>query len=467
MNSAVALAAAVILLVAACGTRVDRDTIARAAAGSGAAAGPGGEEYQLGDGGIPEAGAGKKAGGSRAGVPGAGTGNGPAAGPAQAGGPSGTGPGATAGPGGQGRAASGAPLVIGTVGAYSGPGGTALAQGARALQVWGAQVNANGGVNGHPVKVIVMDDAGDAAKARALMKELVDDRKAVAVVGAMTVVETLNAWRDFVHERQVPVIGGSCGPEWTAQPMLFRQCPQSPEQVYGTALIGAKFGRSKEFGGMFCSETASCTFVEDQLFDKGGAKRAGLNPRYRARMSVFQADFTAECIQARNSGVELLMVVADPGTVERVASSCRRQGYTPQFLQIASTVRAEAVTRPGLGDMVVGMSVFPFAGVSSPAVGEFNAAWARYGGGQAPGPAAAQGWASAKLFEKAVRAAGSNITRASLIKALRGLRGERLGGLTAPMTFGANGAAAVPCTYYMRGVNGKWAAPNGDRLICW
>lgn len=194
-----------------------------------------------------------------------------------------------------------------------------------------------------------MDDGGDAAKARSLMKELVEDRKAVAVVAAMSVVETLNSWRKYVEDEKVPVVGGSCGPEWTASPMLFRQCPGSPAQIYGTALVGAKHAKSKKFGGLFCSETESCTFVEKELFGKGGAKRAGLDPRYRARMSVFQADFTAECIQAQNSGVELLMVVADPGTVERVASSCRRQGLTPQYLQIASTIRAGAVGKPGCG----------------------------------------------------------------------------------------------------------------------
>jgi branched-chain amino acid transport system substrate-binding protein len=454
-----ALVATGSLVLAACGTRLDHDTIVRA--GSGVGAGEGfAEDGALADGTGPGKGrSGTKGGpGGPAGASGDGPGRSAGAG---------SGNGSDGGPGGPGRVGNKEPLVIGTVGAYSGPGGTALAQGARALQVWGASVNAKGGVDGHPVKVIVMDDGGDAAKARSLMKELVEERKAVAVVGAMTVVETLNSWRKYVEEKRMPVVGGSCGPEWTASPMLFRQCPGSPAQVYGTARIGAKFGKSKQFGALFCSETESCTFVERELFNKGGAKRAGLDPRYRARISVFQADFTAECIQARNSGVKLLMVVADPGTVERVASSCRRQGLTPQYLQIASTLRADAVRKPGLSDVLAGMSVFPFDGLSTPAFREFDAAWARYGGGQAPGPAAAQGWASGKLFEKAVRTAGGDISRASIVTALRKLRGERLGGLTAPMTFGANGPTDVPCLYYMRGTGGRWTAPQGDKLVCW
>lgn len=361
----------------------------------------------------------------------------------------------------------GAPIVIGTVGAYSGPGGAALAQGARALQVWAASVNANGGIKGRKVQAIVMDDGGDAAKARSLMKELVEDRKAVAVVAAMTVVETLNSWKDYVHQKGVPIVGGSCGPEWTQAPLLFRQCPASPEQIYGTALVGAKHGKSKKFGGLFCSETQSCTFVERELFDRGGAKRAGLEPLYRARMSVFQADYTAECIQARNAGVELFMVIADPGTVERVASSCRRQRFTPEFLQISTTMRADAATKPVFGDVLVGMPVFPFAGLSTPGFRAFDAAWKRFGGGQPPGPAAAQAWAAAKMFEKAAGSARGDISRATVTAALRGFRNERLGGLTVPLNFGAKGTADVPCTYYMKAAGGRWSAPQGDKLLCW
>ncbi|MPY78423.1 MAG: ABC transporter substrate-binding protein [Actinophytocola sp.] len=458
----VVLCAVATLVAAACGTRVDRDSIIRAAdTGAGPAAtqaGPG-EPGALGD------------------VPGAtaGPGSGPTSGQALDGTAQGVGPssgkrGSTAGgtaegPGGAGS--PGEPIVIGTVGAYSGPGGAALAQGARALQVWGAHVNSNGGINGRPVKVIVMDDGGDASKARSLMKQLVEEHNAVAVVAAMTVVETLNSWRGYVEDKQVPIVGGSCGPEWTKSPMLFRQCPASPQQIFGTAVIGAKYAKSDKFGGLFCSETQSCTFVEKELFDKGGAKRAGLDPQYRARISVFQADYTAECIQARNAGVELLMVVGDPGTVERVASSCQRQNYTPQYLQISSTMRADAITKPGLSDVLLGMSTFPFAGLSTPAFREFSGAWERYGDGSAPGPAAAQGWASAKLFEQAAKAAGGQISRASIISELRTLRNERLGGLTTPMTFTPEGPADSNCVFVMHGKGGQWTAPRGDTPECW
>lgn len=462
----VALFAVTALVLAACGTRVDRDSIVRAAdTGAGPAASDvaPGEPGAVGD--VPRATAGP--------------GNGPADGESadaargddatgERGGTSGDAGGAKGDSGGdQGGATNGEPIVIGTVGAYSGPGGAALAQGARGLQAWGAHVNANGGIGGRPVKVIVMDDGGDAAKARSLMKELVEEHNAVAAVAAMTVVETLNSWKGYVHEKKFPVVGGTCGPEWVKAPMLFRQCPSSANQIFGTALVGAKHGDGTKFGGLFCSETQSCTYVEEQLFDKGGAKRAGLDPVYRARISVFQADFTAECIQARNAGVELFMVIGDPNTVERVTSSCRRQNFTPQYLQMSSTMRPQFASNPSFENGLVSMSVFPFAGLSTPAFKEFAAAWERFGDGNAPGPAAAQAWASAKLFEKAAGSAGAEISRSSITTQLRKLRDERIGGLTVPLNYDASGVSDVPCTYYMRIAGGNWTAPEGDDLTCW
>lgn len=461
----VALFAVTAFVVAACGTRVDHDSIVRAAdtgAGPGASEVAPGEPGSAGDvpGATDEPGTGHAAGQTAHAARGSGTAG-------ERGGTAGNAGAADGESGGQGGGTSGDPIVVGSVGAYPGPGGAALAQGARALQAWGAHVNANGGIDGRPVKVVVMDDGGDAAKARSLMKELVEEYNAVAVVAAMTVVETLNSWKGYVHEKKVPVVGGTCGPEWVKAPMLFRQCSSSANQIYGTALVGAKHGDGPKFGGLFCSETQSCTYVEEQLFDKGGAKRAGLDPVYRARISVFQADFTAECIQARNAGVELFMVIGDPNTVERVSSSCRRQNFNPQYLQMSSTMRPQFASNPSFENGLVSMSVFPFAGLRTPAFEEFDAAWQRFGDGNDPGPAAAQAWSSAKLFERAASSAGSEISRSSITTQLRKLRDERLGGLTVPLNYDASGVSDVPCTYFMRIAGGKWTAPEGDDLTCW
>ena len=86
-------------------------------------------------------------------------------------------------------------------------------------------------------------------------------------------------------------------------------------------------------------------------------------------------------------------------------------------------------------------------------INEFQAAWQKYGDGTAPGPAAAMGWASAKVFEAAARKAG-NVSSASLIKALHTFKNETFGGLTVPMSYGPSGTSDSECAFFMKGAGG-------------
>jgi ABC-type branched-subunit amino acid transport system substrate-binding protein len=465
-RSTLAAMAVLSLVLSACGSRLDHDTIVRAGSGSGggqAGTGAAVGETLPGTDGAGEGQAGDVAAGDKAGP-----GNGAEGASGQAGAEGNGGTGGNGKGGGSGAGRGGGPIVIGSVGTYSGPGGVAFAQGPRALQAWAAATNAAGGINGRKVKVIVMDDGADAAKGRSQAQELVERHNVVAIVAAMTTTHTLAAWKGYVEKKKVPVIGGDCSTTaWTNSPVLFSQCPGTNSQMDGLAKVGATYGKGKKIGGLFCTESDACGHAEDRMFGSGrAAQRFGLDPVYRAKISLTQPDYTAECLQARNAGVELMLVTGDPNTVARVASSCRRQNFSPQFLQPSATVGADTASKPGLSNVLASMAVFPFKGVATPAFREFDAAWQKYGA-KAPGPAAAQGWASAKVFEKAARGAGE-ISRAGLIKELYTFRGQRFGGLTVPLTYvSGRGTADTRCAFFMRGSGGGWTAPLGARPVCW
>lgn len=450
------------LVLGACGTRLDHATVVRASSGSAGQSQsgpaqdlPGGSVTTPGDGGVVPGAPGAQAGPAEPGIPSGGQV------PQSGGGPVPGQPGGKAGP------VAGGPIVIGSVGRYSGPGGSAFSPGARALQAWAAASNARGGINGRQVKVIVEDDGNDPGNARSKVQELVEQHKAVAIVAAMGTSETRNAWKGYVEQKRIPVIGGDCGPGWNESPMLFTQCPSVGSMNFGTALVGARHGKGKKFGALVCQESDACAYTEQQWFQNGNAQRAGLDPRYHAKISLTQPDYTSECIQARNAGVEILSVAADPNTVGRVAASCRRQNFQPQFLQISSSVDGDTAAKPGLSEALLAMPTFPFAGLSGQAYGEFNAAWQKYGGGQAPGPSASMGWAAAKIFEKAALGAGPDVSSAGLAKQLYSFRNERFGGLTVPLSYvEGKGTADTRCTFFMKEQGGRWVAPAGDKLEC-
>lgn len=457
---AVALLAVCVVMAACGGTRLSHDAIVSAGSGVAVSGGPGAVSgHPVAEGpavGQPSGPVGATASsGAVAGTRGA------AAGPSTA---------ASAAPGTVGGRSSvgggGAPIVIGTVGSYSGIGGASIGHVPLALRAWAASVNAKGGINGRKVRVIVYDDGNDGAKALSQVRDLVERQKAVAVLANMT--PTLYSYRSYIEKRKVPLIGGACNLDvWYESPMLFSQCSSYDSLIYGTAATGAKLGKSKKWGAFVCQEADLCHEAEEKWFSKGYAKKAGLDPVYSARVSVAQPDFTSECLQARNADVGLLTVVADPNTVSRVAASCRRQGYSPQFLQVGSTVQASFVQEEGFSDLLLQPFSMPFAGVSTPAAEEFRSAWAAYGGSGVAGSAASIAWAAAKVFEKAARAAGDDRTSAGILKGLYTIKNDRIGGFTVPLTFrpGKPGVDAG-CWFVMRAVNGKWTAPQGDRVDC-
>src|SRR5437764_198877 len=77
----------------------------------------------------------------------------------------------------------GSPIVIGLAGPFSDPGGTSMLRGA---QLAVAQINAQGGVRGRPLKLRIVDDSGSEDQAVRVAEQLYADPALVAVVGHLS-----------------------------------------------------------------------------------------------------------------------------------------------------------------------------------------------------------------------------------------------------------------------------------------
>lgn len=79
--------------------------------------------------------------------------------------------------------ANGLPINIGFVGSITGLYGTSFRPVMNAVQANLTDLNARGGINGHPVKLIVADDAGDPSTYVAQIRKMVESDKVLAFVG--------------------------------------------------------------------------------------------------------------------------------------------------------------------------------------------------------------------------------------------------------------------------------------------
>src|SRR5262245_12838735 len=129
-------------------------------------------------------------------------------------------------------------VVFGITAPLSGPAAAwgSLSAGARA---WATHVNAEGGVAGRQIKVIVKDDGYTPGRAVANLTEMKDS--VFAIVGLLGTA-VVNATKDVVAEARIPVVFP------TANPRVWAR--QKPEDVRGVFVVSPDYDSE----GVFMAE---------------------------------------------------------------------------------------------------------------------------------------------------------------------------------------------------------------------
>ena len=387
---------------------------------------------------------------------------------------SGPAPGAAAGPAGApaapgspakpGPAAARAPIVLGTFGTGSGVIGRAVQPIITADKAWSADVNARGGLAGHPVKLIFGDDGGDPAAALAIAKRMVEQDKVVAFIGTY-LVTTTPAVTPYLEQVGVPMIGGPGGNEIEDHsPMVFNPQIGSDEALgHGIHLAVTSQTDKRKMAILYCREASSCKQQRDRAFQF--ASLYGVTIVYEAQVSIAQPDFTAEVISARNAGAEVVTMLTDEQTIVRVARSAHRQGWSP-VVSGTYTANAEVMQQPDAEGVLGIAATVPYR--SSPKMQPYLDAVARYVPDGALGGYGATAWVQDKLIERlSAGFADRNPTTQDYLDALYALKGETIGGLVPPITFNKGPHAHVNmCGYPIKVVNARLTAPLGENSVC-
>src|SRR3990170_1817396 len=98
-----------------------------------------------------------------------------------------------------------AQIKIGSVLSVTGPASFLGDPEKKTLEIYIAEINAKGGVNGQKLQLVVYDDGGNADNARTFATRLVDQDKIAAMVGGTTTGSTL-AMIPVFEEAQIPFI---------------------------------------------------------------------------------------------------------------------------------------------------------------------------------------------------------------------------------------------------------------------
>jgi branched-chain amino acid transport system substrate-binding protein len=364
---------------------------------------------------------------------------------------------------------SGAPVALGQVGTFSGLAGPIAGDGLAAMAVWAKDVNARGGLACHPVTIYVRDDGGDPARVAAAVKELLG-RGVVAFIGNITALSQ-QGFKPEIDRNCTPAIGIDFGIDWSTDPCLFPQGGGWNESIAGLVEQAVERHHTK-LGLLYCVEINTCSSIGKGI--KAAADRVGIELVYSSAISLTQTDYTAQCQNAKNAGVEELIVAMEGSAMARLARSCLALNYRPLLVGAAFAVNPKQADDPKLREL--GLAAVnanaPWFATDQPGLRAYQAALHTYAPQVATSGITLQMYAAGKVLEAGVANLGpaartGPLTSAQILAGLNKIKHETLGGLTAPLDFTVKGKPrSSGCVYLtLLGASG-WTTPDGTKPLC-
>jgi branched-chain amino acid transport system substrate-binding protein len=203
----------------------------------------------------------------------------------------------------------------------------------RGMQAAIEDINANGGVLGKKLALVVRDDLSQPPKSIQNMSGLIDNEKVVAVFGPTNSGNAM-AWKHIVNQKKIPVLDNvSAGTDITA-PMspgadnfMFRVSMVDREQISALmAYVRKSAGKSPKVG--FMAETTG--YGQGGLRDMNSmAEMQGVKPVDTEQFGVGDTDMTSQLNKLKAAGVDTVIIWAQGTPIAQVMAAWRKSTITP------------------------------------------------------------------------------------------------------------------------------------------
>lgn len=226
----------------------------------------------------------------------------------------------------KGSSSSKSPFVVGTVQPLSGLYASAGLDIVHALKAEAGIINARGGIDGHPVKIISVDSASDPQKALSATQQLVSSNKLNmfepdVIYGATQLPLTKNILSINL------CAASDCG-NGTKYPLDFTLNPPAGAQVPPLIAYAKQKGLTK-LGILATNDAAGTYFVQQATKD---AQAAGLTIASTQTFSPTATDISAQVQSLKGSSAQAVLAWAAGATIGTVMKGMQSTGYTVPVL---------------------------------------------------------------------------------------------------------------------------------------
>jgi branched-chain amino acid transport system substrate-binding protein len=240
------------------------------------------------------------------------------------------------------------PIKVGALIALSGPAAAYGAEERRAIEAVFNQFNAQGGINGRKVELVVRDTKTNPTEAARLANQVIADDKVIAIIGATTGSETL-AFADAAMRAQVPLF-----------PMVGTPSVTDPEKPYSkwvfrmsvplTTDLPASMNRMVKDG-----KKRMAVFSEEDAYGQQGAamavelaKKLGVEVVENISAPKTATDLTTQATKIRNAKPDaVLLVTASTGSGGAFLRKLQQVGLNVPVYGMAGIVQKQIITSGG------------------------------------------------------------------------------------------------------------------------
>lgn len=328
-------------------------------------------------------------------------------------------------------------IKLGSVGTFSGPVGALVKDTVTGIRIWSQAVNATGGVNGHPIEVLVGDDGGDPGRFNSVVQQFVEKDGVLAFL-FNTLAFAPNGNNKYLDTKKIFTFSETGSLELSySDPYVLSPSPSGLSYADAMILafsngIGAKGG--VKLAAFACSDFSLCDNFDKRWSDQEVLRKAGFELVARGRPSLVQPDYTSQCLAAKQGGATAIIVALDGASIRRFAGDCARQDYHPVLSSADLVITKDLLTDPNLDGLVVGGKMVPFPSEQASGMKEAHAAFAKFATGQIVTGGYAYGWLVGEFFAQAANDLPDNPTYADLADGIYSIKNNDMKGMTYPIT---------------------------------
>lgn len=228
---------------------------------------------------------------------------------------------------------SGAPIKFGHIVATSGPLKSVSEPSIVAADMAVADINAHGGINGHPLSLVRYDTGSDPRQAAIAARKLIEDDQVLAIIGPFSSGEVAVAMNDAERAQTTMVPVAASRPGLIAgKKFLFRLVP---DEAVGFRNVMRSLQKDHSMPG-----TSEILYVSDEAVsnDSGAKTMPAILTEFGVKFGppvAFQYktfDVAPQVAKALESKPDIITLAALPEPAARAVKELRRQGYTGRVI---------------------------------------------------------------------------------------------------------------------------------------